>query len=118
MPTPTSRSLEYLRETGYKTAIVEKWNAHAKLKQDLFGFIDLLGMKPGEPLLGIQATSGGNVSARIKKSCNLPELKIWLETGCKFEVWGWSKKGRRGEKKTWKIRKVSITLENLKDYVE
>jgi hypothetical protein len=47
---PTARSLAHLRELGYKARVVEKWNPWAKVRQDLFGG-DLIGLKPGEPVL-------------------------------------------------------------------
>jgi hypothetical protein len=35
--TPTQRSLAYLRAEGWQVAIVERWNPHARIRQDLFG---------------------------------------------------------------------------------
>ena len=63
--TPTQRTLAYLREQGYLCAIVEKWNPHVKIRQDLFGFIDILAIKKDETL-AVQCTSTG-VAARVKK---------------------------------------------------
>ena len=67
--TPTQRSLKYLREQGYTVAIVERWNAFAKIRQDLFGFIDLLAIKPGETL-AVQTTASGvdRKSTRLNSS--------------------------------------------------
>lgn len=110
---PTSRSLQYLRDQGYIANVVERWNAYAKIRQDLFGFIDLIAIKPNSPVLAIQATSGTNVSARITKAKESPNLRTWLETGSSFEVWGWSKKGKKGDRKLWTLRRVIITLEDL-----
>ena len=39
--TPTARSLNRLRADGWLAQVVERWNAHAMIRQDLFGFIDV-----------------------------------------------------------------------------
>ncbi len=83
---PTQYALKKFRDLGYTMAITERWNPYAKIRQDLFGFIDLLAIKPGEPVIAIQATSTSNVSARIKKIKNIPEHLVWLETGARILV--------------------------------
>lgn len=110
---PTQRTLKKLRDEGWTAWIVEKWNAHAKIRQDLFGFIDIVAIKSGEPVLGVQATSGSNTSARVKKAIEIPALRTWLETGSKFTVWGWKKKGARSKRKTWQVNEYPIHLEDL-----
>lgn len=109
MASPTSRSLQRLKRDRWIANVVEKWNAFSHKKNDLFGFIDLLAMRDGE-LLGVQATSGTNVSARVQKSLASPYLQEWLRTGSMFEVWGWSKRGIRGERKLWSLRRVCFNL--------
>jgi hypothetical protein len=103
---PTSRSLAYLKPSALTVSVVERWNAHAKIRQDLFGFIDLLALYP-LTIIGIQATTRSNVPARIKKSLAEPRLAMWLRAGGKYEVHGWSKKGG---KKTWILKRVTIGL--------
>lgn len=65
---PTQRTLKYWRDQGYTCAIVERWNPHARIRQDLYGFIDVLAIK-GEDIVGIQACSGagGDSAARVRK---------------------------------------------------
>jgi len=63
---PTARSLAHLKSLGYTAKVVERWNPFAKIRQNLFGG-DLLALKPGEPVLVIQATSGTNHAARRTK---------------------------------------------------
>ena len=63
---PTQLSLKKLRDEGYLVAITERWNAFAKIRQDMFGFIDLLAIKDGE-ILAVQTTSASNMSARANK---------------------------------------------------
>jgi hypothetical protein len=107
MNSPTQRSKAYAKDLGYEVAIVEKWNAWAKVRQDLFGFGDLLCMKRNEPLLLIQTTTTANMAARWHKIKSSPLSAHWLSTGNKLEIWGWSKRGPRGQRKCWMLtRKV------------
>jgi len=90
--TPTQRTLAYLREEGYLCAIVEKWNPHVKIRQDLFGFIDILAIKKNETL-AVQCTSTG-VAARVKKIQESEYLSRVREAGWKILVIGWSKNSK------------------------
>ena len=106
---PTQRSLKKLRDEGYTCAITERWNAHAKIRQDLFGFIDVLAFND-LITLAVQTTSGDNVSARIQKIMALPAARAWA-TGNIFRsivVHGWRKVGPRGKRKVWECREVPI----------
>lgn len=102
---PTSRSLQYLKKEGYQAQVVEKFNMFAHVRIDLFNFIDVVAMKAGEPLLGIQVTSTENLSHRIEKMNNNPNVGLWLSTGSKIELHGWSKKGKAGKRKLWTLTK-------------
>lgn len=107
--TPTQRSLKRLRDAGYTIAITEHWNPFARVRQDLFGFIDLLAIGMNG-IFAIQTTSGSNVAARIKKITELPAAREWLESGQRIFVHGWAKRGPRGKRKVWTCREVEITL--------
>jgi hypothetical protein len=87
--TPTQRSLSYLRDEGYLVAIVEHWNPFARIRQDLFGFIDLLAIRRDETL-AVQVTASG-VSSRVKKIEASPHLGRVREAGWKIFVHGWRK---------------------------
>lgn len=91
---PTQRSLKYLKDEGWTVAITEKWNPHARIRQDLFGFIDLLAIRKGETL-AVQVTSTG-VSSRIKKIMESDYLPKVRDAGWRIIVHGWRKnsKGR------------------------
>jgi hypothetical protein len=56
-----------LKRLGYKVAITEKWNPHAKIRQDAWGFIDLIAVKFGHKPIFLQVTSWPNTGARVKK---------------------------------------------------
>lgn len=98
---PTQRSKKHLESLGYEVAITEKWNAFAKIRQDLYGIIDILGMKDGEPLLAVQTTSTPNLVARMHKAPD--KVKKWESTGNRFVFHGWGLKGPRGKKKQWTL---------------
>src|SRR5690606_3511155 len=92
--TPTQRSLKRLREEGYKPWIVEHWNSFAKIRQDLFGFVDILAVKDKETL-GVQTTSYSNISARVKKIKESEYYPILKGAGWRIAAHGWRKvKGR------------------------
>jgi len=62
-------------------------------------------------IVGIQATTGANVSPRIAKARASPELVSWLEAGGQFEIWGWRKIGNKKRKrKTWEVRIIPFVL--------
>jgi hypothetical protein len=101
--TPTSRTLDKLRQQGYDAAIVEKWNPYARIRQDLFGCIDIVAVKCGAPLIGIQCTTRDNISHRRNKIKENPHMKAWLGSGCQLQVWGWYK-----EKNRWQVKVEDI----------
>ena len=114
MASPTARTLERLRKEGYTCQVVEKWQAFSKRRIDLFGVIDIVGILPGKVgVLGIQATSRGNVNARIAKSLAEPKLLTWLQAKNEFEVWGWGKL-----KAGWTLNVVQFTLQGTQIIAE
>jgi hypothetical protein len=90
--TPTQRSLAYLREQGYTCAVVEHWNAHRRIRQDLFGFIDILAIREGETL-AVQTTTTG-VAERVRKITDSPNLAAVRSAGWAIHVHGWRKIGK------------------------
>lgn len=109
---PTSRTLAFLRAEGYEAEITEHYNAFSKKRHDLFNCIDVLGIKEGQ-ILGVQCTTDSNVSARLEKIKGISQVVVWLKAGGLLEVWGWAKKGPRGEMKRWKVRRIVVTLDML-----
>jgi len=91
---PTQRSLAYLREQGYLVAIVERWNPHARIRQDLWGWCDLLAIRKNE-VLAVQVTASA-VSERIRKIQESETVAAVRDAGIRIEVHGWRKnsKGR------------------------
>ena len=105
---PTARSLEHLRALGYRAQVVERWNSFAKIRQDVFG-ADLIALKPGQPVLVVQATSGANHAARREKLDAAGFIALWTSVGAVLEVWSWSQQGPRGKRKTWTLRREALT---------
>lgn len=94
-------------------AVVERWNPYARIRQDLFGCIDIVALEPHTAIIGVQTTSGSNLAARRTKALAEPRLRLWLEAGGAFTLHGWSKQGQRGKRKLWTLREEQITLADL-----
>lgn len=112
MSSPTQRSLAYYRRRGWTAAVTERWNPHAKIRQDLWGWCDILcfrGDRRG--VLGVQTTSdnGGTMAGRVKKLLANPTLREFLLAGNAAEVHGW----RKAATGRWKVRRRVITLEDF-----
>jgi hypothetical protein len=92
--TTTQRSLAHLRADGYIAAVVEHWNQFAGIRQDLFGFADIIAFHPVRPgTLLVQTTVTGSINARIKKIQALETAKNWIHRPDRLlVVHGWSKR--------------------------
>jgi len=108
MSSPTQRSLAHLRKTCQLVQVVEHWNQFAHIRQDLFGIIDILAIRDGQTI-GVQSTSGSNVSARIDKMANSPAIEHLRKAGWVLLVHGWRKVGAAGKRKLWDLREVDIS---------
>jgi len=105
-------------------AIVEKWNPHVRradggmgIRQDLFGFIDLLHIcAVSKKITGIQCF-GSDWSGHWRKVMGERRgiVMEWLGAGGHLEFWGWRKvKVKRGGKAMiWSPRVGEITLEDF-----
>jgi len=113
---PTQRTLQNLRERGYFVEVVERWNPHARIRQDLFKWVDLVAVKAGEPILGVQTTTGSNASARIQKALGNPALSHWLRAGGRLAVFAWTPHKRRlvdggwSSRPTYDLRELEVSL--------
>lgn len=116
--TPTQRTLSHLRARGWWPAVVEKWNPHARIRQDLYGFADLVALAADRPgVVAIQTTSASGISARRKKIKAEPMARQWLICGNSILLHGWGKKKikRGGKAVRWTLTEEEITLEMLDD---
>lgn len=102
--TPMTLTLERLKAQGYTPFKTEHWNSFARIRQDLFGFADVLALKKGE-VLAVQCTSWANVPARVKKIADHENIAIVRDANIRVVVWGW-KKVARGQ---WDYREVDCS---------
>lgn len=108
---PTQRSLAKLRADGYTCQVVEHWNPHVRRRQDLFGFADIVAIKPSvRGVLFVQTTSASG-SSRVAKLRGIAAVGIALAAGNAVVVHGWAKRGPRGQRKVWTCREVVFSPE-------
>lgn len=126
MGSPTSRTLDLLRKEGFVAAVVEKWIPQARQRKDVFGFGDIIAIKPRCGGLGcsataagnvnfckcgtwlVQCTSGSNHSSRVAKVLAIPEARMWIMVGNRISVVSWTKRGNR-----WQPRWQEILLQDF-----
>lgn len=100
---PTQRSLEHMREQGFRCQVVEHWVPHVNIRRDLFGFIDVLCIKDGQ-VVAIQACSGTDVSKRVLKIVESEAQPDVVKCGWRIVVHGW----RKNAKNRWVLREVEL----------
>lgn len=104
MSSPTQRSLKELRGRGYPLVqVVEKWNPHARVRQDLYGIIDVLAV--GEDIVAVQTTSGTHVTERVAKITESDALPVLRKAGIRVLVHGW----RKNSKGRWVLREIDVS---------
>jgi len=118
--TPTQRTLKHLRQAGYtRVGIVERFNRFAGpkgIRQDLFGFLDLIAISPMAGIVGVQSTGTDFAGHRRKiLEDRRQECIDWLMAGGRVLLYGWRKvKAKRGGKKmVYKPRIEEITLDTF-----
>lgn len=108
---PTSRTLSQLKDWGFTAQVVERWNPYAKIRQDLFGFADIVAVRPGiSGTLYIQCCEGSSHAARREKILGVEAARTVIDAGNKVEVWSWAKRGDRGKRKVWTLRREEISF--------
>lgn len=106
---PTQRTKKWLLENGWIFVdITEKWNAWAKIRQDLFGCIDLLAIRPGR-MLGVQTTTGDNHANRRTKILSSEKAKMFVESGAELWIITW----RKTVKNKWEVRVEEFNVERF-----
>ena len=106
---PTSRTLAELRKRGYQLVqVVERWNPHARIRQDLFSFIDVLAVRVVDDrreTFAVQACSGTDVSKRVRKITDSDAYQVLRLAGWSIAVWGW----RKNAKGRYVLREVDLS---------
>jgi hypothetical protein len=109
MSSPTQRALKELRKRGWKVYITEKFNAFARIRQDAFGFGDLLGIDiESKKIVLVQVTSGANHAARITKIKGIQEAYDWIDSGGLILVMSF----RKNSKGRYDMREEYLDLVN------
>ena len=117
---PTQRTLAAMREQGRICGIVEKFQQYGGsfgVRQDLFGFIDIIAIDPTDGIIAIQSC-GQSWSSHIKKLTDerSQPMEAWLRHA-PLELWGWRKVKNRlkgggyGKGFRWKPRIADFYLD-------
>ena len=102
---PTQLTLAKLQKENYPLVqIVEKWNSWGRVRQDLFGFIDVLAINEEGNTVAIQTTTLANIGARIKKISDSDNVSHVRKAGWIIIVHGWYKKNNR-----WHVKEVDVS---------
>ena len=117
---PIQRTLKWLRDHGYEAQKTEHFNWHAKVRQDLFGFIDVLAVDP-DHVIAIQSSDGSHHAAHRTKIMDNAAAP-WLAYRMDIEIWSWSlkltgsrrKDGLLVRKKEYALRRESLTAQLVK----
>ena len=98
---PTQRTLDYFRKLGCVAAVLEKWNPHVKVRQDFFGFGDIMVTDPRLNMcIMVQCCAAGDISKRQKKILSEHRARDWLcVPNHSITLVGWAKRGPRGKRK-------------------
>jgi hypothetical protein len=82
----TPKTLKLIRKMGFNAAVTETWNPHVRIRQDLFGWMDILAYRPdaAPTVIGIQSTSYEHRRDRLLKMLS---LKGFLEFCKAAEAW-------------------------------
>ena len=114
---PTQRTLKAMKEQGRICGIVERFNAHVGphgIRQDLFGFIDIIAIDPEQGIVAIQSC-GQDFSGHVRKITNERNENAfeWLKYA-PCELWSWRKvKLKRGGKAMrWSPRIADLRVIN------
>ena len=116
---PTQRTIKANKDAGRLCGIVERFNSHVGkfgIRQDLFGFIDIIAIDPEHGIVGVQST-GSAFSQHIKKMTEerSEPMYEWLKHA-RVELWGWRKVKlkRGGAAMRWKPRVAIFSLDGDK----
>jgi hypothetical protein len=102
-----AKAMAWLRVKGYTVAKVERWNAFAHIRQDLFGFIDIVAIHPDRTgVLGIQTTHKNFLEDHkklLKGKKVIGKVRTWLAGSNRIWLIGWEKawKGDGSHRKIW-----------------
>ena len=105
----TMLTLHKLRDEGCVVDKVEKFNSFAGpfgRREDAFGFIDIIALRPGVGIVAIQSTGPSGHSEHRRKIVTSECAVAWLACGGLIELWSWRKLlvKRGGKARCWQPR--------------
>ncbi len=107
MSSPTSRTLQKMRDEGWTSQVVERWNPHARRRIDLFSVIDVIGINETETI-GVQATTLSGRTTRLKKILECKEALLWQAAeNRRLELWCWRKLKNR-----WRCHRTEFSVDH------
>lgn len=109
------RSMKLLRKEGLIVAKAEHWNSFAKIRQDLFGFIDAVALSD-KYIYAIQCVNT-HLPEHIIKIHKNQAADVWLSCGGKIVIHNWKQRSKN-KKKSWHLEIIEITKEYLRDFKE
>lgn len=82
--------------------VVERWNPHARIRQDLFGFVDILAFD-ADWTVAIQCTTTAHLNDRMAKVRALDTFAKWLaHPRRQVHLVGWAKYKKPLDGKWWR----------------
>lgn len=105
---PTQRTLKELRKRGCPLVqVVERWNPHARVRQDLFGIIDVIAIAADGEIIAVQACSGdgGNAAERVRKISESDALPHLRKAEITILVHAW----RKNSVGKWVLREIDLS---------
>lgn len=115
----TKATLAELRKRDILAGVTEKWNPHAHIRQDLWGFVDIIAVEPDGDTVGIQTTvmTGRNAHlAKMRKGSTLNNAIRFLQgKNTRIELWLWRKlkEKRGGKRERWEPEVQVVTMDDL-----
>lgn len=106
---PTARALAHCRKLGWDAGVVERRNPYAHITHDLFGFVDIVAVDDCGTVRWLQVTRTDHMTNRIAKiegDGKMRAIAGYLSIGGRVEVWGWAKRGAKGKRKMWTLRRA------------
>jgi hypothetical protein len=105
--------MDLLRSQGFRVYKTEHWDHYAKKTKDLYGFIDILGVR-SDMIMAVQTTDYTSVSKRYHKIIDERwDNYVALEAHWVIQIHGWRKhKGR------WQVRVVTMNGRDHKRSVD
>jgi len=112
-PSTLARSLKLLRDEGWIAAKVEHWNPFAKIRQDLFGFIDIVALSMSTDyedgqICGIQVVNT-HLPEHITKIRENKAAQAWIACGAGIIIHNWKQRSKNKIKR-WECEVIEVTM--------